>query len=64
MPEEITDKSKMPFGKYKDYPMVNVPAVYLLFLHDNNRAGRVSNYIKANLNVLIKEAKTGKNKRL
>lgn len=64
MAETITDASKMPFGKYKDYPMVNVPADYLLYLHDMNRAGRVADYITANLDVLIKEAKTGKNKRL
>ncbi|WP_214228642.1 DUF3820 family protein [Pedobacter sp. B4-66] len=64
MVEIITDASKMPFGQYKDYPMVNVPAEYLLFLHDNNRAGRVSDYITANMDVLIKEVKTGKNKRL
>ncbi|MBB2148799.1 putative quorum-sensing-regulated virulence factor [Pedobacter gandavensis] len=64
MPESITDNSKMPFGKFKDYPMANVPADYLLFLHDTNRAGRVADYIKADLDVLIKEGKTGKNKRL
>ena len=54
----------MPFGKYRDYPMVNVPAKYLLFLHDNDRAGRVKDYINSNMDVLIKEAKSGKNKRL
>lgn len=64
MAETITDASKMPFGKYKDYPMVNVPADYLLFLHDNNKAGRVADYIKDNQDVLIKEVKTGRNKRL
>lgn len=64
MAEEITDNSKMPFGKYKDYPMANVPADYLLFLHDNDRGGRVADYIKSNIDVLIKESKSGKNKRL
>lgn len=64
MAEAITDNSKMPFGKYKDYPMAIVPADYLLFLYDNDRGGRVSDYIKSNIDVLIKESKSGKNKRL
>jgi len=62
MAEEIfTDKSKMPFGQYKDYPLVSVPAKYLLFLHDNDRAGRLKDYIKSNMDVLIKQA--GKEKK-
>jgi uncharacterized protein (DUF3820 family) len=60
MAEEITDKSKMAFGQYKDYPLVSVPAKYLLFLYDNEKAGRYKAYIKSNMDVLIKQAKKEK----
>lgn len=59
--EEFNDNSKMPFGKYKDYPLVSVPASYLLFLRDNGKAGRIKDYIEQNLDVLLKEAKKGRN---
>jgi len=61
--ETFTDKSKMPFGQYKDYPLVSVPASYLLFLLDAGRAGRVKDYIIANKDVLIKQAGKEKKKR-
>jgi uncharacterized protein (DUF3820 family) len=57
MPEEINDNTKMAFGKFRDYPLVSVPASYLLFLYDNERAGRYAPYIKENMNLLIKQAK-------
>lgn len=60
MAEEITAQSKMAFGKFKDYPLVSVPASYLLFLHDNEKAGRYKDYIKQNMDVLIKQAKKEK----
>ena len=60
MPEIINDNTKMAFGKFKDYPLVSVPASYLLFLHDNERAGRYSDYIKQNLDLLTKQAKKEK----
>jgi len=60
MVEEITDNSKFAFGKYKDYPLVSVPAKYLLFLYDNEKAGRYKDYIKSNMDVLIKQAKKEK----
>jgi uncharacterized protein (DUF3820 family) len=64
MAEEIfTDKSKMPFGQYKDYPLVSVPASYLLFLLDAGRAGRIKDYITANKDVLVKQAGKEKKKR-
>lgn len=31
--EQFTDRSKMPFGKYKDKPLSAVPDDYLLWLH-------------------------------
>jgi uncharacterized protein (DUF3820 family) len=60
MPEQITDNTKMSWGKYKDYPLVSVPASYLLFLYDNERAGRYADYIKQNIDLLIKQAKKEK----
>jgi uncharacterized protein (DUF3820 family) len=63
MAEIFTDKSKMPFGKYRDYPLVSVPASYLLFLLDAGRAGRIKDYITANKDVLIKQAGKEKKKR-
>jgi len=54
---ELTDNSPMPFGKFKGKAMVDVPAIYLLWLHNegcDNPA--VKRYILDNLDVLKKEA--------
>jgi len=53
----LTDSSLMPFGKYKNKTMANVPAVYLLWLYNNgcDHAG-VKRYIIDNMQALIKEA--------
>jgi uncharacterized protein (DUF3820 family) len=50
----------MPWGEHKNKKMCNVPASYLLWLYDNNKCGQgdVKEYIKDNLEVLKKEAKT------
>jgi uncharacterized protein (DUF3820 family) len=54
--EKLTDNSPMPWGKYKGDKMVNVPASYLLWLHENNKCGGdVKEYIIENLDVLRKE---------
>lgn len=43
----------MPFGKYKNQKMANVPASYLLWLYDNDKCGSyVKEYIEDNLDVL------------
>ncbi len=57
----FTDNTPMPFGKYRDKAMVNVPAIYLLWLWDNgcDHEG-VKNYIKANYTLLQNEAKQAK----
>ena len=54
---EITDNSIMPFGKFKGKSMVNIPAYYFLWLHDNgcSHAG-IKKYILDNLEGLKKEA--------
>jgi uncharacterized protein (DUF3820 family) len=57
-PEELTDQSKIPFGKHEGEKLANVPARYLLYifenfkLHDNLKA-----YIKKNKEVLEAEVK-------
>jgi uncharacterized protein (DUF3820 family) len=54
---EITDATPIPFGKYKGKAMINVPAIYLLWLHDNGCShDGVRKYINNNLQALRKEA--------
>lgn len=60
MAEIITDNSKMEFGMYKGYPLIDVPASYLIFLYDSGKAGRYAAYIKENMDVLTKQAKKEK----
>lgn len=58
MVPELTDKSPMPFGKYKGDKLANVPAKYLLYireefeLHDN-----LKKYIDDNKDALQAEVK-------
>jgi uncharacterized protein (DUF3820 family) len=54
--EEFTDDSPMPFGQYKGTKLANVPADHLLWLFRNERSGRITAYIKSNMDVLLKEA--------
>lgn len=56
MDTKLTDKSLMPFGKYKDYAMENVPASYLVWLYENDKcSNQVRNYIIDNLDFLRME---------
>lgn len=55
----MNDSSPMPFGKYKDKKMANVPAEYLLWLFYQPWAGSwpdVLEYIRENLDVIKHEA--------
>jgi uncharacterized protein (DUF3820 family) len=55
---KLTDESPMPFGKYKDDKMANVPASYLMWLYDNNKCNaEVKASIEDNLDVLREEIK-------
>lgn len=57
----LSDNDPMPFGKHQGTKMANVPADYLLWLHDNNKCNAsVKNYIIRNLNALRKEAPQSK----
>lgn len=60
MPEitqPFTDDSIMPFGKHKGKAMANIPARYLLWLHENatDLRGPVKGYIDANIDVIKRE---------
>jgi len=61
MPEPLGDDDLMPSGKHKGTKMKDVPANYLLYIHENNMASeRVEQYIIANLDVIIQQAKAEK----
>lgn len=54
----ITDETPMPFGKHKGIAMANVPASYLLWLHDNGQCfGAMKDYLDDNYDALLIEAK-------
>lgn len=49
----LTDICPMPYGKHKGVAMANVPADYLLWLHDNDKCtSPVAKYIDDNMDVL------------
>lgn len=52
--EKFTDSSKMPFGKYKGDRLIDIPASYLLWLYENDRAGSIKSYIEENLDAIKK----------
>lgn len=53
----LKDNDPMPFGKYKGMAMVNIPAGYLLYLHENNfiKDASVKVYVVSNYQLLVKE---------
>lgn len=55
----LTDNDQMPWGKYKNTKMTNVPSEYLIWLYENDKAGTgdVRRYIFENLAVLREEVK-------
>lgn len=54
----MEDTDLMPFGKYKGKQMQDVPADYLIWLHENNKCTpQVKKYIEDNLDVLETEIK-------
>lgn len=54
----MKDTDLMEFGKHEGKALANVPADYLLWLYDNNRAhGDLKKYIEYNMDVLKKQAK-------
>ncbi len=54
-----TDSTQMPFGKYKGEKLANVPASYLLWLHDNGcNNSDLKKYIEENIDDLNDEAES------
>lgn len=54
----MEDNSIMPFGKYKGEQLIDVPADYLLWLYENNKAnGELKAYIEDNLDVIKDQIK-------
>jgi len=52
---------KMPFGKYKGQELDDVPANYLMWLHENGcRDSFVRSYIEKNLAGIKKQIEEGK----
>ena len=58
---KLNDNSPMPWGKYKGKKMIDVPASYLMWLYDNDKANLdVKNYIIDNMDVLKWQIKQSK----
>jgi uncharacterized protein (DUF3820 family) len=52
----LTDQDIMPYGKHKGKKMANVPAAYLIWLHENDKCtDEVREYISENIEVLKME---------
>ncbi len=52
---KFTNESLMPFGKYKDKKLADVPDEYLLWLHDNAKAwGQLKIYLRDNIDAIRK----------
>lgn len=57
----MDDESLMPFGKFKGRQMIDVPASYLMWLHDNGSSvvrsayPGVFEYIKDNMQAIEQE---------
>lgn len=54
--EVFTGDSPMPFGQYQGQKISAIPASYLLFLYRQERSGRITDYIKTNMETLLKKA--------
>jgi uncharacterized protein (DUF3820 family) len=56
--KELTDQSPITFGKFRGRALVDVPAIYLLYIYDNDMVydPAVKKYIENNIEVLKKEA--------
>ena len=58
---KYTDETLMPFGKYEGQKLCNVPAEYLIYLHDNKIAkDYLKEYIEDNMDVLKFEMRISK----
>ena len=52
----LNDKDKIPFGKYKDLPMQDVPSSYLKWLYNQGCTNvSVANYIHNSMDSILME---------
>lgn len=58
----MNDESLMPFGKYKNKRLIDVPAYYLIWAYENivDLRPDLKGYIESNLDVLRMEIKSKK----
>lgn len=57
---KLDDNSLMPFGKYQDCKMQDVPATYLKWLYTNDKCNKeVKEYIEENIETIELEIKQG-----
>ena len=53
---KFTDTSIMPYGKHQGKAMADVPADYLIWLHDNGKCSPlVAAYVEENLDALKRQ---------
>lgn len=55
--KSFTDETPMPWGMHKGKALANVPASYLIWLYENQKAfGKLAYYIHRNMSVLRADA--------
>jgi len=56
-PVKFTDRTPMPFGKYKGMALANVPAFHLIWLYNRGiLEGSLLDYVEENMDLLEEEA--------
>jgi len=53
--EKIDDSYLMPFGIYKRIPLGKVPSHYLIYIYENGKSGRLTDYIENKIEALRKD---------
>lgn len=60
---KLNENDPMPFGKWKNTRMIDVPASYLLWWLENGKEGNVMDYCVENKQVLELEVKNQSKKK-
>lgn len=59
----MTDLTPMPYGAHQGKPMQDVPAIYLIYIYENEEVSKeVKSYIEDNMETLQLEVKQGMRK--
>jgi len=60
--KNMNDETLIPWGIHKGTRMIDVPASYLKWIHDNNKGdAAVRGYIEYNWDVILKQVKEEQN---